>query len=60
VDGIRNVTRRVVPITVTTVVAVVAVGLPPPTGVRVTVTFAGKMVPLGKFDPVTLTFVIPG
>jgi hypothetical protein len=60
VAGIVNVTRRVVPATIATAVAGVVTEEFPPTGVSVTVTLVGTIVPAGKFDPVTLRLVTPG
>src|ERR1700693_2423236 len=51
--GIVNVMRRVVPTIVVTVVAGVLTDAPPAAGAKVTVTFAGGIVPEGKFEPVT-------
>jgi hypothetical protein len=58
--GIVNVTRRVVPVTVARAVACVLTPVPPLLGVSVTVTLAGRIVPTGKFEPVTLMLVTPG
>jgi hypothetical protein len=56
--GTVKLTRRVVPVTVVTAVAVVVVTAEGP--VRVTVTLAGNIVPDGKFEPNTATLVTPG
>ena len=59
-EGIRQVSRRVEPkMVVTALGVVVTLGGPAVAGVRVTVTFAGGMAPLGKFEPVTLITVTP-
>jgi hypothetical protein len=59
--GTRNPTLLVVPMTVAIVdAAVVTVGpAPVVTGASVTVMLAGKMVPVGKPEPVTFTDVTP-
>jgi hypothetical protein len=59
--GITNETRRVPPMTVTTVFAGVLAAAPVPSnaGVRLTVTSPGLMVPEGNGEPVTSTVWIP-
>ena len=53
-------TLRVLPTTVVTAVAVVVpFGGPEVAGLKVTVTFAAGMLPVGKPEPVTLLFVMP-
>jgi len=58
-DGIVNVTRRVVPTTVATAVAFVVVIAPLAAGCKATSVLAGKIVPAGKFDPVITMLVTP-
>ena len=60
-DGIVKATRRVLPTIVVTALAFVVAKTPPAAaGWRVTVVLAGRIVPLGKFEPVTLMIVTPG
>jgi len=59
-EGMRNVTRRVVPMIEVTAEGDVCTALPPLDGVRVTVTLEGLMAPEGKPEPVTLITVVPG
>jgi hypothetical protein len=53
-------TRRDVPVTVATVLAVVVTAGPPDGGVSATVTAAGEIVPVGNPDPMTVTTWTPG
>jgi hypothetical protein len=56
--GIVKLTRRVLPTTVVTAeAAVVARGGPAFAGVKITDTFAGRMVPFGNPEPVSVTIV---
>jgi len=60
-EGTTKKTRLTEPITAPTAVAVVvAPGGPATAGFSVTLTFAGGIVPLGKFEPTTSIFVTPG
>ena len=52
-DGMVKSTRRVLPSKVVMDEACVLTDAPPPAGARVTVTFPGDIVPLGKPEPVT-------
>jgi hypothetical protein len=58
--GMVKDTRRVLPATVVMAVAAVVTVLTPAEGLRLTVTLAARMVPVGKPDPVTEMLVTPG
>jgi len=58
--GIVKMIRRVEPTTVVTAVACVTTALPPAVGVRLTVVFAGWIVPSGNPEPVRIMLETPG
>jgi hypothetical protein len=58
-DGITNVTRRVVPTSVVTEVAMVETAGPPAVGSSLTLVFAGRTVAAGKPEPTRVMLVTP-